>query len=201
MNELLASFTIYGEPKPKGRPRFGKGHAFTPKQTVDAETAVVDAFEFACPLFEPSIEYLRVEADFYRRTLRKVDGDNLFKLLTDALNKVAYLDDEQIAESEIRRIYGARDKARTDVRIYILEDYVATPKQLGTWDIGDPEPLSVSAVTDHSLIAGSEGESTWRRSFDGGWQINRDTGDDDYLEWDELVRRWGPLFLPHCGTL
>jgi len=121
MNELLAAFTIYGDPKPKGRPRFGKGRAYTPQQTVDAETAVIDAFEYACPLFEPSIEYLRVEVDFYRRTMRKVDADNLYKLTTDALNKVAYCDDEQVAEGEFKRIYGAGDKARTEVRIYILE--------------------------------------------------------------------------------
>jgi crossover junction endodeoxyribonuclease RusA len=122
MPELLTAFTVWGEPKPKGRPRFGKGRTYTPQQTVEAETAVIDSFELSCPLFEPSIEYLRVEVEFYRRTHRKADTDNLYKLLTDALNKVAYLDDEQIAESETKRIYGAGDKARTEVRIYILEE-------------------------------------------------------------------------------
>lgn len=122
MSELLTAFTIYGQPFPKERPRHGKGHTFTPQKTVDAETAIIDAFELACPLFEPSIENLRLEADFYRRTRHAVDGDNLFKLLTDALNKVAYRDDRQIAEGEFKRIYGAGDKARTEVRIYILEE-------------------------------------------------------------------------------
>ena len=35
-----AKFTVYGEPKGKGRPRFNTktGHAITPKDTVNYET-------------------------------------------------------------------------------------------------------------------------------------------------------------------
>jgi crossover junction endodeoxyribonuclease RusA len=119
--ELLTAFTIPGQPFPKERPRHGKGRTFTPQKTVDAEKAIIEAFDLACPLFEPSVEDLRIEADFYRQTRHAVDGDNLYKLLTDALNKVAYRDDRQIAQGEFRRFYGAGDKARTEVRIYILE--------------------------------------------------------------------------------
>jgi crossover junction endodeoxyribonuclease RusA len=122
MPELLTAFTIYGQPFPKERPRFGKGRAYTTQKTTNAETAIIDAFELACPLFEPSIENLRLEADFYRATRHAVDSDNLYKLLTDALNGVAYRDDRQLSQGEFRRFYGAGDKARTDVRIYILEE-------------------------------------------------------------------------------
>jgi crossover junction endodeoxyribonuclease RusA len=121
-DELLATFTIWGDPLPKGRPRFGKGRAYTPARTRAYETAVVDAFELACPLWEPVIDHIRVEADFHRATKRRVDVDNLAKSLTDALNGVAYDDDEQIAELSVARSYGAKDNARTEVRLYLLGD-------------------------------------------------------------------------------
>lgn len=122
MAELLCEFTVHGDPKPKGRPRMGKYGAYTPRATQDAERAVIDAFELACPLWEPSIERLRVEADFYRKGLRKVDTDNCGKLLLDALNGVLYVDDEQVDEQEFKRRYQAGDEARTVVRVWILED-------------------------------------------------------------------------------
>lgn len=122
MSELLTSFTVWGEPLPKQRPKFGKGRAYTPKKTRDAETAVIDAFELACPLWVPTLGNLKVEADFYRKGHRHADTDNLFKLLTDALNGVAYVDDEQISDAHPRRFYGAGDKARTEVRIYLTAE-------------------------------------------------------------------------------
>lgn len=121
-DELLATFTIWGDPLPKGRPRFGKGRTYTPARTRAYETAVVDAFELACPLWEPVIDHIRVEADFHRATKRRVDTDNLFKALTDALNGIAYTDDELIAQLEGVRTYGNGHKARTDVRMYLLGD-------------------------------------------------------------------------------
>jgi len=121
----LASFTVWGEPLPKQRPRFGKGHAYTPKKTRDAETAVLDAFHLALPLWDATTDNVRLEADFYRKNRRAVDLDNMFKLLTDALNKVLYRDDSQICEQETRRFYGAGDKARTEVRVYLVSGDIA----------------------------------------------------------------------------
>lgn len=121
MSELLAEFTVWGDPLPKGRPRFGKGRAYTPQKTRDAETAVVNAFELACPLWSPTTERLQIEVDFYRRTMRKVDADNCLKLVQDALNHVLYIDDEQLDDIHARRFYGHKDKARTEVKVYILD--------------------------------------------------------------------------------
>lgn len=41
---------------------------------------------------------------FYMQDRRRVDYDNLAKLVTDALNGVAYVDDSQIVESIIYKV-------------------------------------------------------------------------------------------------
>ena len=119
--ELIAEFTIWGQPKPKERPRRGKaGNFYTPRDTVNRETAVLDAFELVAPLWEPSIELIRleVEAHFEGRVIS--DGDNIFKLVGDALNKRAYRDDKQVKQGAFEWFENAGDRARTDVRLYIL---------------------------------------------------------------------------------
>lgn len=122
---LLATFTVFGEPLPKQRPRHGKFNTFTPKKTRDAETAVLDAFHLAMPLWDATTDNVALEADFYRKGRRAVDGDNLYKLVTDALNGVLYRDDSQICEGRFRRFYGAGDKARTEVRVYLIAGDIA----------------------------------------------------------------------------
>lgn len=118
--EHLTSFTIFGEPLPKERPRFGGRRTYTPKKTVDAERRVVEAFDLACPLWDATTDNIRLETDFYRKGWRSADGDNLMKLVSDALNGVLYRDDKQVCEGEFRRFYGAGDKARTEVRVYLV---------------------------------------------------------------------------------
>lgn len=114
----VLAFQVFGEPVPKGRPRSKAGQpAYTPKRTRDAEKRVRDAFIASHPGFVPLTGRLAVQAVFYRATARHVDTDNLLKLCTDALNRVAFVDDEQIEEIRGRRIYGAGDQARTVIRI------------------------------------------------------------------------------------
>lgn len=121
MRDLLAEFTIWGQPKPKERPRRGKaGNWYTPRTTVDHETAINEAFDLACPLWEPTIDLVRLEVDAYFEAKVISDGDNVFKLVGDALNKVAYRDDKQVKQGEFEWFENAGNKARTVVRIYIL---------------------------------------------------------------------------------
>lgn len=123
VGELISEFVIWGQPKPKERPRRGKaGNFYTPKDTVNRETAVIDAFELAAPLWEPTIELVRleVEAHFEKKVIS--DGDNIFKLVGDALNKHAYRDDKQVKQGAFEWFENAGDRARTVVRFYILGD-------------------------------------------------------------------------------
>lgn len=117
MTAPVIYFTVPGEPLSKERPRWGARHTYTPKRTAAAEVRVVDAFEFAYPLGEPLSGELRVRLDFYKGNRRRTDIDNLQKLVLDALNGVAYVDDWQVAELTSTRAY---DKAhpRTEVTIW-----------------------------------------------------------------------------------
>lgn len=110
---ILASFTLWGEPKPKERPRFAKGRTFTSKTTLDAETAILDAFEHENPLFEPTIEDVTITVLFFRKSKRTADLDNLLKTVLDALNRVAYHDDKQVVELHAYRRDGMGDQAST----------------------------------------------------------------------------------------
>lgn len=60
------------------------------------------------------------------------------------------------------------------------------------WDIGAPEPDAVTGVHD-----GTDGDCdgcspSWGRTYQSQWKGYKDGG-KVYLEWAELVRRWGPV--------
>jgi diadenosine tetraphosphatase ApaH/serine/threonine PP2A family protein phosphatase len=60
------------------------------------------------------------------------------------------------------------------------------------WDIDDPEPAHVGHV--HDLIAEDEDDDSahWGRTELGEWKGYKNGG-KVYLDWPELVRRWGPV--------
>lgn len=112
----MIEFEIAGEPKPKGRPRMTKtGHTYTPKETRQAEVGVQLAWELSGGqrLNGPLV----LECKFYVGTKRRVDCDNLGKLVLDALNKHAFEDDSQIVDLHLRKIFTVKEKARTYVKI------------------------------------------------------------------------------------
>lgn len=116
----VIEFTVHGEPIPKSRPRAKAGQRpFTPQRVKTGEANVRAAFEIAYPGFEPLPRdvRLRIDVTFHRSTRHGVDTDNLLKLVTDALNRVAFADDEQISNVHAYRVYGAGADARTEVRI------------------------------------------------------------------------------------
>jgi Holliday junction resolvase RusA-like endonuclease len=99
-------------PRAKGRPRLTKtGHTYTPKQTVDYEKAIREAYTGPC--FEDGMlsVKLRFTMSGTEIMIEKVglnpnvdqpnsrlrgDIDNYAKSVLDALNGVAYKDDRQI---------------------------------------------------------------------------------------------------------
>lgn len=122
---LMANFTIPGQPLPKERPRFGKGRSFTSPATRAAEKRVALSFQeqagIGHSIDEPLTVPLKVVANFYRKNGVTADLDNCYKLLTDALNGIAWTDDKQI--KKIRANYFVDpDQPRTEIEIWAIGD-------------------------------------------------------------------------------
>lgn len=137
--------TIPGEPCAKQRPRMTKaGHTYTPDKTVNYETLVkqlyimqekerlegalkmtVEAF-FSIPKSTSKKNREKMLKGEIRPT-KKPDWDNIGKIVSDALNEIAYKDDCQIVDARVRKWYS--DNPRVEVEITEL-----TPEVFAEWD-------------------------------------------------------------------
>ena len=134
----MIKFTILGEPKGKGRPRFNTrtGHAITPKDTVNYETLVHMEYLAQCQNFRFSDDAMldmRIKT-YYSipksaskkkkaamlaneiRPTKKPDMDNVIKIIADALNQVAYRDDTQIVDCQCRKFYSENPRVEVTIR-------------------------------------------------------------------------------------
>ena len=127
----LITIVIPLEPKPKGRPRFANGHAYTPAETREYEDAVrlIARRVIKAPLRGA----ISMKVDFYlkapkrlseakfrllERPVKKPDIDNLGKAILDSLNGgIGYLDDKQVVELRLRKFYG-----KTPMTVIVLEE-------------------------------------------------------------------------------
>ena len=131
-------FTVYGEPRGKGRPRFNKnGHTYTPADTAKYERMVRAMFLSRYPRAEQIGKDIPVRAKinaYYKipdsagkgkkqlmkagliRPTKKPDTDNIAKILLDALNGYAYHDDAQVVELEVKKLY-AQSEPYVDILI------------------------------------------------------------------------------------
>lgn len=134
---MEVKFTVMGEPKGKGRPRFNTktGHAMTPVDTVNYESLVKLEYGRQCEgmMFpEDAMLDMRIKAyysipkavskkkrkqmlDGEIRPTKKPDMDNVIKIIADSLNKIAYRDDTQIVDCQCRKFYS--ENPRVEVRI------------------------------------------------------------------------------------
>lgn len=138
---MIFKFTIPGKPCGKGRPRFTKsGHTFTPEKTVNYEALVKLAFSQAYPNAEPIAAKVGViakitayypipasaskkrQAHMRAKLIKpttKPDTDNIAKICLDALNGIAYHDDAQIVELQVKKLYS--DDPRVEVWLAVAE--------------------------------------------------------------------------------
>lgn len=114
------SFIVPGDPVVKGRPRVTRYGTYTPKKTADAENAIA---AIAGELIDtPFGVPVGVEAAFFCATRRRSDGDNLMKLVLDAMNEVVFVDDylvEEVRYRVYRKVEG--ETPRTEVCVYVLD--------------------------------------------------------------------------------
>lgn len=124
-------FIVEGKPTGKGRPRLSRWGTYTPEKTVNYENLVKFSYlqvsndKLAdCPVkieiwayFEPpkgtsKKKYNELLGQPYTK---KPDGDNIAKIICDALNGLAYSDDNQISELIVHKLYA--DIAKTIIEI------------------------------------------------------------------------------------
>lgn len=122
LNITSTTFAVHGEVRTNERARHGKGFTYTPAKTKAARQEIVQAFRCAVgsgwsphegPLrMEVYAQHACQEKDLWpgRFCRRKPDLDNVVKLVGDALNGVAYLDDAQIVEVKASKGYGKSSK-------------------------------------------------------------------------------------------
>ena len=135
---MTISFTIPGEPQGKGRPRFirSTGRTYTPEKTASYENLVKMEFMQAAQgrrfkddtavgmrlfIFYPIPKSVSNGKRVDMLTdilfpLKKPDVDNVLKAVADSLNHIAYKDDSQITDVEIRKRYS--DNPRVEVMMW-----------------------------------------------------------------------------------
>lgn len=135
---------IPGEPCAKQRPKFGNGRTYTPQKTVNYETLVkqlyilqqkerlegalrmtVHAF-LSIPKSTSKKNREKMLQGVIRPT-KKPDWDNVGKIISDALNEMAYKDDCQIVDARVIKRYS--DNPRVEVDITEL-----TTEAFAEWD-------------------------------------------------------------------
>lgn len=119
------TFTVPGQPVPKGRPRFvstgtGTCRAYTPKRTKDYEAlvkqyALVARQAARWRLLESEDVVLIVRP--FQKGGRYSDPDNVFKSVADALQGVIYANDVQIIEARAHRAKRDDDNPRTEIEV------------------------------------------------------------------------------------
>lgn len=123
--DVIARFTIDGEPVSKARARFtsygSKTRTYTPEKTKEAEAQIAWAFLVAARghKIDPTATY-GVAAEFHYVKRQRRDVDNMLKLVCDGLNTVAWADDNQVTEVFGRKSVVAGNP-HTTVVIYRTE--------------------------------------------------------------------------------
>lgn len=144
---MMCDFEIKGKPVGKGRPRFRRMgnfvQAYTPANTAEYEKLVklrfqnsggaitdkpvrVEIVAFFAP---PKSTRKRDKAEMLANRIlpvKKPDCDNIAKIILDALNKIAYIDDSQVIELVVKKRYSAEAKVTVHIEeIEAAGDYDA----------------------------------------------------------------------------
>ena len=121
---MKLSFTVFGPPTPKQRPRMTRrGVVFTPAKTLEHEARWAEAargamaeLDFEWPL---AADY-KLTVAFFMPTKRMADVDNLVKC-ADGLNCVTFYDDVMISDIVASRRYD-KQNPRTEVTLEVMRE-------------------------------------------------------------------------------
>lgn len=136
------SFLVLGRPQGKGRPRHGQGRTWTPRETTLAEQGIRASWQDAGAVRLEGAISLHVtlgvtrpkghfKADGSLSALgrrmpqpinKKPDVDNALKLVMDALNTRAWLDDVQIIHAQVDRLWDQREYTKVLARVIAIPE-------------------------------------------------------------------------------
>lgn len=123
---MTITFTVLGKPTGKARHRTGRFNTYIPEKTVLYENLIKTEYRRQCNDYrfgdrDALQMFVRAEypipastskvkrAAMIKGEIRPIirpDYDNIGKVVSDALNKIAYRDDSQIVDSIIRKYYS-----------------------------------------------------------------------------------------------
>lgn len=134
------TFSILGEPKAKGRPRFAKRGNFvktyTPEQTLNYEAFIKMCYieaadgikfddaviaEIKCVFGIPKSVSKTKRKEMLEGKIpcmKKPDTDNIAKSVLDSINTIAYDDDKQIVKLIVEKFYGETPRVEVTLRDY-----------------------------------------------------------------------------------
>ena len=134
MEESKIKFEVPGQPQHKQRPRWSRTRMYSPKDTVNYETYIKEMFVISYPDFIPlegplrmtltawlmipkSTSKKRVKLMIERIIIpeKKPDHDNIVKIVSDALEKLAYKNDSQIATCIFHKWYAMRPRLEIEI--------------------------------------------------------------------------------------
>ena len=123
---MVVKFIVLGTPTAKGRPRMTRqGHTYTPQKTVVRleyqrqcgsfqfdRDALLDVRMIAYYPIPKSVSQKKRQmmADHRIRPMKRPDVDNVCKSILDSLNQIAYHDDAQVVDCQVRKFYGDTPK-------------------------------------------------------------------------------------------
>ncbi len=142
---MEVKFTILGAPQGKGRPRFRNAGKFvqtyTPKETVAYENLVKLEYRRQCHDFKfhddapldvritafyaiPKSVSKKKRLDMVQhliRPMKKPDTDNVVKVILDSLNEIAYKDDVQVVDCQVRKFYSENPRVVVSISEAIIQ--------------------------------------------------------------------------------
>lgn len=116
----MITFFVAGAPKGKGRPRFSRNRAYTPRETVEYEKRIAQSYDgdmHTSPVFVDIRAFFAIPRSYTKKQktaiengdlmpTKKPDADNIAKVVLDALNGVAYEDDRQVVDLAVVKMYS-----------------------------------------------------------------------------------------------
>ena len=136
---MIYEFEIPGPVTGKGRPRINTYtcRAYTPNKTKEYEELAKQYFVLKYPIHIPIegrvkvsiIAYFKIPKGTNKKNeelmlsgnispTKKPDIDNIEKIILDAMNSLAFKDDNQITKLEIEKVYSEEEKVYVKIEEY-----------------------------------------------------------------------------------